>query len=223
MAAAATASPTAAPASSEETIAKLRDVAYGRNSTGEFREPSARVREAAKQALVLMGEKLPDGGKGPSPVASASPPAGPQSQANLEANRQVDYRAESSSATTSDVLPLAPQPPGFPAGQMQLAEMQLPMQAPSPAVQPPSPTSQPPSPGNPAGNPSEFEPTNYFAALEEKINASSAPSGAPIGMADKSQFQLNQPTDTASGLADTNTRGRHRSAAAFVADLRSAR
>lgn len=36
-------------------IAKLRDVVYGVNADGEFREPSCRVRNAAKMALELYG------------------------------------------------------------------------------------------------------------------------------------------------------------------------
>ncbi|MGO9108327.1 MAG: TonB-dependent receptor domain-containing protein [Thermoguttaceae bacterium] len=148
MAASTEASPSEAPVSREETIGKLRNVAYGKNSSGEFREPSARVREAAKQALVLMGDDGKPLSSGPLKPASASPPAGPPSKENPVANQQVDYRTESDSKTDGDI-----QTPGQSSSdsnwQTQLIAMQSGGgQPPSPlSVQPPSPLSvQPPSP-----------------------------------------------------------------------------
>ena len=48
-AAAANATPAASPRGHDAEIIRLRDIAYGKDDDGNFKEPSVRVREAAKE------------------------------------------------------------------------------------------------------------------------------------------------------------------------------
>ena len=53
-------------------MAKLRDVAYGKNSDGEYKEPSRRVREAAERALGMWSQEAAPAEQPQSPTATAS-------------------------------------------------------------------------------------------------------------------------------------------------------
>jgi len=175
--------------SREETISRLRDVAYGRDSSGAFRETSARVREAARQALVLMGDDGKPLAHPPSTPAAPSQPASAPSRENPPANQQVDYRTQSDSKADGDVDPLGRMPSDS-DGQTQLVNMML--------AQPPSPAVQPPSPIALAANEGAYDP--YREIAEKAIAASNAP---VTNVMPKDQART--ATDTASALSQASS------------------
>ena len=91
--------------SREQKIARLRETAFGRTGNGQFREPSAQTREAARQALFLLHDDSKPLAYLPSTPAVIGAALVAPSNVATNANPQADYR-QIGAASTSDSGPL---------------------------------------------------------------------------------------------------------------------
>ena len=180
-----------------EMIAQLRDVAYGRNAAGEFKEPSARVREAALEALSRYETAAsPTGQVSGVPAAHFGQSGGPGSAKDRDPGSF--YVADNGEVRHADFQPTQPpvQPPTPPTGP--------------PAGPPPGATTGPPSgattgptggPTTNAPSPEAELPLGTFIGLAK---VSEAPPGSP-GAATVFNVPTQQPSvDTAQALSQNS-------------------
>ena len=157
------------------TIAKLREVAYGKDSQGQFKEPSNRVREAAREALSLYAAAPTPQGQ-PAPTPQGRPATGPTAAWPLDT----------------------------PIGPFQFANFQpIPMQP--PVQPPMSPPQEPIVSARPEGGESTTGGLAFGSFLAKSFEPTSgAPSGAPGQSMGKGETQLSGASDTSKALSQAS-------------------
>lgn len=178
-----------------EAKARLRDVAYGKKSDGTFKEPSARVREAARQALSAYEKSAKNNSRpaGQNPVRAVSA-EGYSSSVRILSDSPPNGQADSDRLNRAIVSP---------SGQLQFANFQ------PPVGQPPAPptTNQPPTMPTP-GPAAEVAATPGFGGLS--LSSALASEVAPAGVGapqtvSHEQVNITAPTDTAALLSQAES------------------